>query len=65
MASMIFYLGLWNPAGAERKRFKTRSARETYRAEASRTGYITWDAGIEEIDINPKPFNPQSNVDPR
>ena len=61
MSSMVFYLGLWNPAGATRKKFETRDQREAYRATASRSGYIAWDAGIEEIStINPAPFDPQN-----
>ena len=49
-ASSVFYLGLWNPAGAQRKSFKTREEREAYRAQAARTGYIAW----EENNVDPR-----------
>ena len=49
-ASTVFYLGLWNPAGATRKKFKTREEREAFKSTAARTGYIAW----EENDVNPR-----------
>ena len=47
MHSMVFYLGLWNPAGAQRKVFKSKEERSNYAKEASQTGYVCWDAGFE------------------
>ena len=58
--STVFYLGLWNPAGATRKKFKTNSEREAFRAQASRSGYIAWDAGVEEIDVDLKPYKSEA-----
>ena len=48
--SHFFRLGMWNPAGARTKTFKTREEREAYKAEASRTGYICWEQGEGHVD---------------
>lgn len=48
MKSQWYYLGLWNPAGASRKKFETKEERDTFKKEAVRTGYICW----EEGDVN-------------
>ena len=44
-SSTIYRLGLWNPAGARSKSFKTKEERDAYRKEATRTGYICWEEG--------------------
>ena len=45
MASMVFYLGLWNPAGAKTAKFKSKEEREAARKEATDAGYICWEMG--------------------
>ena len=49
--STVFRLGMWNPAGARHKNFKSREERDAYKAIASRSGYVCWEEG--------------NNVDPR
>lgn len=48
--STAFYLGLYNAAGARRKKFETKEERDAYKAVAARTGYICW----EENNVDPR-----------
>jgi len=46
MQSTVYRLGMWNPAGARHKDFKTAEERDRYREHATRTGYVCWDGGV-------------------
>ena len=67
MHSLVFYLGLWNPAGASRKKFNTREEREQYRKQATDNGYICWEEGdLKPLNFDaPDPSPPSHHGDPR
>ena len=39
----VYRLGMWNPAGAQTKEFKTREERDKARTELSQTGWTVWE----------------------